>query len=50
VQDTIRDLTGEGFPGLPVLLIGLLTAGILYIGLGWMVLRRRAGMYRLRGA
>jgi len=50
VQDIIRDLTGEGFPGLPVLLIGLLTAGILYMGLGWLVLRRRAGTYRLRGA
>lgn len=49
VQETIRGLTGEGFPGLPVLMIGLLTAGILYIGLGWVVLRRRAGIYRMRG-
>ncbi len=49
IQDAIRGVTGEGLPDLPVLIIGLLTGGILYIGIGWLVLRRRAGVYRLRG-
>jgi purine-cytosine permease-like protein len=49
VRDAITPFFGSGHPGLPVLLIGLVGAGILYLGLGWLVLRRRAGVYRLRG-
>jgi len=49
IRDTITPLIGGGLPGLPVLLIGVVGTGILYLGLGWVVLKRRAGVYRLRG-
>lgn len=49
VVDTITPLLGRGSPGLPVLLIGVVGTGILYLGLGWVVLRRRAGVSRPRG-
>ncbi len=49
VQDVITPFFGEGIPDVPVLLIAVAGTGILYLGLGWVVLRRRAGVYRLRG-
>jgi ABC-type branched-subunit amino acid transport system permease subunit len=49
VTALLNPILGEGVPGLPVLLIGVLAGGLLYVVLGWIVLRRRAGTYRLRG-
>jgi purine-cytosine permease-like protein len=49
VRDAITPFFGGGLPGLPVLLIGVVGTGILYLGLGWAVLRRRAGVHHLRG-
>jgi hypothetical protein len=49
VRDAITPFLGEGLAGVPVLLIGVVGTGVLYLGLGWVVLRRRPGVYRLRG-
>jgi hypothetical protein len=49
VTALLDGMLGEGVPGLPVLMIGVLSGGLLYMVLGWIVLRRRAGTYRLRG-
>ncbi|HUO47052.1 MAG TPA: hypothetical protein VM470_09510 [Acidimicrobiia bacterium] len=47
--DSLTRLVGGSRPGVPTLLISLLVGGILYLGLGWLVLRRRVAPYRLRG-
>ena len=48
VAESLARFVGDSRPGLPVLLIGFLTGGVLYLVLGWLALRRRAATHRLR--
>lgn len=49
VVDAIDIVTGGGLPGVPSVLAGVAAAAIVYLGLGWLVLRSRASTYRIRG-
>ncbi len=49
VLASLQRLVGVGDPGLPTLLIGTVVAAVLYLGLGWLMVTRRASTYRLRG-
>ncbi|HKX76551.1 MAG TPA: cytosine permease [Acidimicrobiia bacterium] len=49
VLEPLQRLVGEGNPGLPTIFIGGIGAAVLYLGLGGLMLRRRAATYRLRG-